>query len=374
LKPYLKTALFGTALLLSSTSVTWALDKDVFVASVAQKYGLTKFRLEKVEVKANTITLYNVATEDGSFEHIVFNNIIEQADGFYTISSIKMDKIESIQDSMKIVIKGLLQENAYIPVTGKETSSFKHIPYSRLTIHTATFDYNGKPVLRLKEIVDHYEHENTGAAFRWKAKVDSFDFNGQNLPAEIQKTLSKLDYTAPITGHSDISGNWNPETGDVEVSRFNIAAKDVGTLHLGLKLQGITPDIGKKIGKNTDPFDQNTLEILKQIKLKDFNIRFEDSSLTNRVLDQQAHHQKTTRENVITQARLLLPLLSYNLGSSNFAKKLSPELGTFLQKPKSLEVSAAPSQTASLMEILETLHLSPADALNLINADITANQ
>ena len=114
--------------------------------------------------------------------------------------------------------------------------------------------------------------------------------------------------------------------------------------------------------------------IIQQLKFGDVSIRYDDNSLTNRILDYYAKKNGVTREDFIKQTKAMLPLLGSQIDDPDFVKATSEQIGNFLDNPKSLTVSATPDKSVPLPVLYATGSISMAKLIDLIKLKVEANK
>lgn len=130
------------------------------------------------------------------------------------------------------------------------------------------------------------------------------------------------------------------------------------------------------VGNMPDPRilnDADAAQKASQVELHSLLIRYEDNSLTGRVLDLLASEQELKREEYVQQITAALPFLLAALGDSGFRDQLIAAVATFLKEPQSLTVKVEPVAPISANEIAEIAGSAPASLPERINATVSAN-
>ena len=102
-------------------------------------------------------------------------------------------------------------------------------------------------------------------------------------------------------------------------------------------------------------------------------IRYDDNSATGKILDATAEKNNVKREDLVKQFEAVIPVMAAQLKSPSFAKNLSTELNKFLENPKSLTISAAPSKPVSFATLAASASMSPEQLIDAINLKVEAN-
>ncbi|AQS41645.1 MAG: Hypothetical protein BHV28_09490 [Candidatus Tokpelaia hoelldobleri] len=380
MKPFFKTALFGTALLLFSTSVTRALDKDAFVASFEQyaaENGLSNLQYEKIDMDGSTIILRNAQVNYDfagklPLGDMVFNKVEETKDGGYAIGAWQIGRIETDLNASKLEIKNLSVNNMYLPAKDSGDSDRERAPYTTQTVEQIRIYGTDQATFTFADIDTRLLNFKANELTEGEIKIGSFEFDPSPMPVARRQHFNDLGYDK-ITGTITGLVNNNVKTGDITVSDFVISARDTGTLTLNMKLGGFTRATIEKIN-NLEENNNAALALMQQLNFTNYSLRFEDHSLTNRVLDQAGKQQGLSREGVITGATQAVTQIASNLGEAKIGKKLAPEISAFLKNPKSLQISFSLSQPMPFLAIMMGAAASPADLLDQLNADIIANK
>lgn len=201
-------------------------------------------------------------------------------------------------------------------------------------------------------------------------RVDDVVFDPSVAPngAEAMTQLRSLGYEK-LTFDFALDGTWDDTEETARVAPLKITGTDIGTLELSLTLAGVSREVLDEMQKPEPSFEQ-----LTGLAISDLRLRFDDSSVTNRILSAQAAEMGTDAASLAGQLAAALPLLLSPLQNPPFQTKVATAAGAFLQDPKSITVTAQPPEPVSFMEVFGTSQAAPETLPDLLNADITANQ
>ena len=87
----------------------------------------------------------------------------------------------------------------------------------------------------------------------------------------------------------------------------------------------------------------------------------------------QAQQAGMKRADIVTQFTGALPLLLNFIGNEAFQGKIAAAVTTFLNDPKSITVTAAPSAPVGFDAIFAAVGDAPQTVPDLVGADISAN-
>ena len=164
----------------------------------------------------------------------------------------------------------------------------------------------------------------------------SFDISSEGQMDVANGNLG-IDMTMGITGK------------DIGTFRFSAAASDV-PLAVYAELQnaqksGKEPDLGALMPQ------------LQAITFKSAALRFEDSSLTKRLLPMLAQMQGVDEATLISNAGAMMQVGLMQLQNPEFSAKVTAAVSSFLQQPTSITVAVKPSAPLKVQELMA---LNPA--------------
>lgn len=189
-------------------------------------------------------------------------------------------------------------------------------------------------------------------------------------------TLKQLGYTSLSF---DIGGNGNIDIGSEKMG-FNVdifyAGKDMGTLKIGAGVGEIPMALIGELQKmeTTAQPDPNTIMPLVQgIQLSRVAVRFEDQSITKKVLPMLAAMQGMDEATMVANAGAMLQLGLAELKNPAFTQKAVEAVNAYLKDPRSLTILAKPTQPVSVMQLMALDPANPGAAIDQLGVTISAN-
>lgn len=189
-------------------------------------------------------------------------------------------------------------------------------------------------------------------------------------------TLKQLGYS---TLSFDIGGNGTMDIGSDKMGfDFDIsyAGKDIGTLKVGAGAGEIPLALVAQVQKlKNDPQpDPNAfMPLVQGIQLSRVTIRFEDQSITKKVLPLIAAMQGMDEATMIANAGAMLQLGLAELKNPGFTQKAVEAVNAYLKDPRSLTILAKPAQPVSVMQIMALDPNNPGAAIDQLGLSISAN-
>jgi hypothetical protein len=192
-------------------------------------------------------------------------------------------------------------------------------------------------------------------------KVPQALFSDQQATA----MLSALGYTEGFNVSVSVDGGYDHTTDTLTLKTFTVDTADVGKLTIDGKFSGMP------LSKLTD--DNAAGDLASKGKLESFHLRFDNSGIVEKVLDMQAQQSGMKRADMVSQFTGALPLLLNFIGNEAFQGKIVTAVTTFLNDPKSITLSAAPSAPVGFDAIMSAFTAARETIPDLVGADISAN-
>jgi hypothetical protein len=146
----------------------------------------------------------------------------------------------------------------------------------------------------------------------------------------------------------------------------------MGKLSMALKVGGLTADVVNKLEAAKENTEES-LALLQGLSVTTLSIGFDNNSVVERVLDQQAKAAGTDRAGFVTQLKAGLPMMLAILQNPEFQTSVSTALSSFLDKPGSLKIEAKPAQPVPVAQIMGTAMLAPQTLPQVLGVKVMAN-
>ncbi|MEW9808729.1 hypothetical protein ABUE31_22290 [Mesorhizobium sp. ZMM04-5] len=318
------------------TAISWAGVSGDASSMVLQGVSV-KATSDDDAVMLGDVTLSNVVEENGGYTV-----------GTTTTSPLSVTSEGFTFDMSPIVIKGwkIPSEDATDPLA---TLSL----YERADVASIAFKMADKTVFSMAGLSSSMSDPQSGP-MDFVAGIESFtgDLSGVSDP-QTKAAIDAFGYQT-ISGSAEMSGTWNPADGVMKVTRNDVTVADAGTLGVTFGLGGYTldfvksiQDVQKKIaaqpeGDTTSAAEMELLGLMQQLSFSGASIRFDDDSLTDKIIDFVAKQQGQKREDIVNLAKATLPFMLAQMEMPDLVAALVPAINTYLDKPESIEITAAP--------------------------------
>jgi hypothetical protein len=189
-------------------------------------------------------------------------------------------------------------------------------------------------------------------------------------------TLKQLGYSSLAF---DIGGNGRIDIGaekmgfDFDVS---YAGKDMGKLKVGAGVGEIPTALLAELQKlegETQPNPSIFMPLVLGIQVSRVTFRFEDQSITKKVIPLLAKMQGMDEATMVANAGAMLQLGLAELKNPTFTQKAVEAINAFLKDPRSLTILAKPAQPITVQQIMALDPNNPGAAIDQLGVTISAN-
>lgn len=379
----------GVALSAFSFSGAWAQDAeaalDRFKTLMSEQGVEIAWANADISGDDATLTGVTVSAEGGSqpIGDIIFTDISQVDDG-YRVERISMPSYEATESGGTVTLTDVVMDAVFLPNEGVEVAGAELFFYERAVLGEARFEMDGREVFSLVNLrAEITPPEGDGEmAFTGGAERFSADLTAADNP-EQQAVIERLGYEQ-ISGSMDFAGSWAAGDGRLKLSQYDFIIEDAGTLGITVDISGYTPAFIKALRETTERMAANPegdqsaqglalLGLMQQINIHGMEIRFDDASLTNRVIDYAAEDQGATRADVVNQTKAVFPLILAQLNAPQLMQMASGAVSAFLDDPQSLTIRAAPSTPIPFAMVLAAGAASPDLLVQQLGLTVTAN-
>lgn len=382
-------------LLLSSPA--FALDGDAMMSKLEAAYATygVKLTTDSVQTEGTTVTAkgmkFSVENKDKPISvplgDVVFSDVEESDDGGYFAGSVAFKDVDVTNEGVHLTAKDLNIQGLSIPDTPSLDSIDGMVLYQSAHAGSVVAENNGK---RVFEIASSDAHVNIADD---NSKID-FDTTIAGIWADLsdvkdpksQEAINKLGLTN-VNGQIKLAGSWEAATGKMDLTEYSMDVRDVGKINLAFSLSGYTQafmkalqDATKAAAENPDKkaadaaMGMTMMGLLQQLTFNSASIRFDDASITKRVLDYVAGQQGITGDALAQQLKGMVPIMMAQLNMPDLQNQVSTAVNKFLDDPKNLEVKAAPASPVAFPMIMGAAMGAPQTLPQVLGVSVNANQ
>ncbi|MGE4245650.1 MAG: hypothetical protein AB7E66_06590, partial [Parvibaculaceae bacterium] len=153
--------------------------------------------------------------------------------------------------------------------------------------------------------------------------------------------------------------------------QIKLSGKDVGALTIDMAADGLPASL-LMAASSPDPKLETLAKDAEGISFRRVKIRFEDASVTTRLLAMAAKMQGKDIDSLINEMTAAVQVSLAQLGSPGIANESLAALGTFLKNPRSITLMLAPPEPVQGSQIMQAMQ-DPAALIRLLALKVTAN-
>nr|WP_272212042.1 hypothetical protein [Marinicella sp. W31]MDC2877937.1 hypothetical protein [Marinicella sp. W31] len=327
-----------------------------------------------------------------------FEGVTENGDGSYSIDKISAADMVFTGEDVEVNIGSLIQGDIEVPAT-PDTSTLAGWSYAGNTeASDITVTTEGHQVLTIASATgtQTFNDDTSKASFLGTVSGITLDLSGfDDMEDDFREALTALDL---METHSSgtFSGVWDAQSGDFQISTYEIAVEDVGTLSINFAMTGLTletietlqklsaemPDSGD-ISESDDanatanaesPYQKYLLELGQKIGLSEFRVNFADASITTRALQYAAEKEGLIAEEMADKIEVDLGSNLTAMNVPGLADMVTTAVGTYFADPQTFTISIKPQMQMPILAVIMAGAAAPQSIPQLLNLQVTANE
>lgn len=337
---------------------------------------------EQSEVQKDVHEQPAVLTFD-KLESLRFKNVTEDQDGNYFAESLSIPELKGATSNVTYNLKNIVLDKLKLASDKTTDPMILYFPYDSMKVEQIYLTHDDQSFVNIDHLMVKYTPQPGTKITDFTATINSFSYEPEKTGIPDASSWLKTVGYEKLSGSVATHAKWDLESGKFSGDDNRITIDNAGKLNFNIDIDGINEELVKNIAelkkaKLSQQADENALAIgylgiIQQLKLGNIKIRYDDNSLTNRILDYYAQQNGVSREDFIKQVKATLPALATQIDHPDFIKNTSNQLGTFLDNPKSLTVSATPAKSIPLPILIATGSTSAAKLIDLLNIKVKAN-
>jgi len=311
---------------------------------------------------------------------------VTEANGGFDIATISTSAFEHSKDGVTLNLTPFVIHDANIPAEGATGPLGSMMMYKSAELENLTVKVADKTAFSMDGLAVQITPPADGKAMEFSATTEKFnaDLTLVDDPKS-KEAIEALGYQN-ISGNIDIGGTWQPSDGKMDLSKYDISVENAGTLGMTFGLGGYTVDfvksmqeMQKKLAAQPEGADNSAqgmamLGLLQQLSFNGASIRFDDDSLTGKLLDYFGKQQGMSGKDIANQAKAIVPFGMAQLNNPELTAEVSAAVNKYLDDPQSLEISAEPPASVPFALIMAGGMSNPYDLPKTLGVHVKANE
>ena len=308
---------------------------------------------------------------------------VEEDGGGYIIGRIAAPAFTKEKDGKKLEFGGAEINDLRVPAQDEADPIRKLMLASGASVGAITVSDESGQIFTMKGGTMTMSPYEPGGTMTYEAAISGITADMSKLPDEKSRmTMAALGYET-LTGDMTYTGSWNTTDGRMTLDDMAFDIDDAAVLKMSFDISGYTPqfvsalqDMQKQMSEGK--VDQQAqglamLGLMQQLTFNGMQIRIEDASLTGKLLDFFGKQQGADGNAMAQQLKGMMPFMLGQLGNPEFAANVSAAVGTYLDNPKSLTITAAPANPVPAAQIMAAGMSAPQTIPDVLGVVVTAN-
>lgn len=394
----LKNGGLAAAVLLATVTCTpaFALDGDALGArlkELAEKQNLA-VNFDSVETSGSDAVLKNLTIQAMGQDKklnvgdVKLSDVQEEDNGAYLIGEMDLPDYSFNDRQFNLSLEGIRANGVKLPAKDANDALSEFMLYEHMGVDSLVMKDGDTEIVTMQNFSGKMEvPQDKGGTITFTGGIEKLNINLADMKGpdaeKSFKMMSALGYET-LELSMEIAGSWTPDEGRVVLEKEKINMKDAASLNVSVDLGGYTPEFLESIRQISRQMNDGTPEqksaqglammgLMQQLVLHSASIRIEDASLTNRILDYVAAQQGVKREDIINQAKGVVPFMLARLGDPDFAAKVTEAVSAYLDNPQSFELKAQPADPQPFAIIMATGMTAPQNLPKQLGVTVTAN-
>ncbi|ESX18149.1 hypothetical protein NKH34_31345 [Mesorhizobium sp. M1148] len=311
---------------------------------------------------------------------------VTEANGGFDVATITTSAFQHSKDGVTLNLTPFVIHDANIPAEGATGPLGSMMIYKSAELENLTVKVADKTAFSVDGLAVQITPPADGKAMEFSATTEKFNADLTLVDdAKSKEAIEALGYQN-ISGNIEIGGTWQPSDGKMDLSKYDISVENAGTLGMTFGLGGYTVDfvkslqeMQKKMAAQPEGADNSAqgmalLGLLQQLSFNSASIRFDDDSLTGKVLEYVGKQQGMSGKDIANQAKAIVPFGMAQLNNPELTAEVTAAVSKYLDDPKSLEISAEPPAAVPFALIMAGAMSNPADLTKTLGVHVKANE
>jgi hypothetical protein len=400
-------AALGVFVSLALAPAAHAQDAGVFASKLGAIYSAVGYDLKFGAATTNgstitydglDMTFTGTGTPAYSYKlgsKLTFSGVKAGTDGSYTADSLTLPDMDFKVEDTEVSIKNIAFNHIYLPATKTPGMVDMAELIGDATIGPITVTASGAKAATIDQVTLKNAFTPAQGDAALSAIVANAVASGINVDLTAAKdpdsvAQAKALNLSTITGKGVEAFSWSLKDGHLNANEISLGFDNIGKIKFAFDITGYTPALLETLigaekslassgaGAADDSGKQTALLLgsLQSVFLNSVSLRYDDASITNKLLDYTAKQQNTTKDALIDQI-VMGAGGAMNQGASGTAPDpmtllSQAALRAFLNNPQSIEVKLAPKTPLGVLGIVGAA-MAPDSLADQIGLQVLVN-
>ena len=384
---------FSTLLFALSLSPAFAQDATAIADRLKAALTVQGLNIDwtGVEGNASSMVLEGVTiAAAGENDRLPVGNVtlenVTEANGGYVAGTVRTEAFSRQEKQVEISVSPIVIHDLSIPADGAADPASAFTLYKSSEIANVTVKMDGKTAFSIDQIRADITPPANGTAMEFTGGAEKFNADLTLVTDPKSKEIIDALGYQNISGALKMVGSWQPSDGKMTLSKYDLTIDNAGTFGVAFDFSGYTmdfikslQDMQKKLASQPKGADNSAqglamLGLMQQLNFNGASLRFDDASLTNKVLDYVGKQQGMSGRDIANQAKAIVPFGMAQLNNPELTAEVSAAVGKYLDDPKSIEIKAAPPAAVPFALIVAGAMANPLDLPKTLGVTVKANE
>ncbi|MFS8181132.1 hypothetical protein ACMG4P_06165 [Pseudovibrio denitrificans] len=291
--------------------------------------------------------------------------------GAFAASNFEIDEADFKFSADRIAITDLYlpnEEDLRNPASDLPTSLYSTAEVMGLLFE----DRSSGQSMPIERVTIDFDINNGGFPIIASVQVANIVLNRTMFAPPQQQLLDELGLPQ-VNADIDFEGEWNGDTGEVNIPSAAIVLRDLFSVQLSVQLEGLTDTVVEQIAELATKDNVIALDLLQSAAVANFDLSLVNEGGLDEVLEQQAHRQGQSKSAYVRQLTDRAEKQFKRIPDQAKQLEFTEAVYSFLQNPQSITLSATPKAPISVTQILGVSAISPVSIISLLGIALEAN-
>jgi hypothetical protein len=355
-----------------------ALDANDFGSKLLAAYSSSMSGSDKLTLGTGTVNGNDITFDGASMTttssttpitmstKLTFSNVVEAADGSYTADALSVPDVDYSANGGEVTVKNIALKHIYVDGSATPSAVDSGRLFGEIDIGPISYSMGGAPMVTLDaiSIVNSFkpsqsdpqltEVDSAGSATG--LKIDLSQVKDADSAAQISALGLQM-----LTGKVGEALSWSLPDGHLAASEMSVGFDNVGKLNIGFDVTGYTPEFAKTLsaaGSAMGGADASggastaaLMAAAQKLFVNGVTVRFDDASITGKLLDYFAKQSGASRADFITGIVGAMAQMG-SAAPPALTKLLQAAMQAYLTDPHSIEIKIAPAAPLGVMDFM----------------------
>lgn len=311
---------------------------------------------------------------------ITLSGVVED-NGGYRVDRLSTTPFSKSDADVAIDISAFVMNGLRLPAADStDAMASMMVAYEHAELESLRVNVDGRTAFQLNGLGFDMTAADGAKPMEFSGAAEKFSIDLTLIDDPQTKSIvDALGYDT-LNGYFEMAGSWQPSDGRWSLSQYDVSFENAGTIGTTLDFGGFTPEVVKSIrdlsakmaeagdGADSTASQMAMLGLMQQVTFNSVSLRFDDASLTNKAIALVAKMQGQKPSDIVNLAKATVPFAMMALNSPEATAQVSTAVNTYLDDPKSIEISAEPTEPVPFAMIMGTAMSNPNDVATTANA------